>query len=160
MSLKAYIYCGGLMIIYSAIFLYGWNFHYPTRTEQTLWRLSSCITLAYIFPSCVWLCHLECKYFDDWRKRRNGGQWVFKCHLLVCRILGLASSATQEVYPENRRKPWKRALPTASLVILIAMCVIYAGARVYVLVEDIAGLRRLPESAFETKEWTQYLPQI
>ena len=153
------MYCGGLFIIYSAIFLSGWNFHYPTRTEQIMWRISSCITLAYIFPSCFWLCYLECKYFDDWMSRRDAGQWVFKCHLFICWIFRTKSSATEEVHPENRDRPWK-ALPTMALLILMAMCVIYAGARVYILLEDIAGLRRLPQSAFDTKEWTQYLPQI
>jgi hypothetical protein len=49
------------------------------------------------------------------------------------------------------------------LLVLIPMTIglaIYCIMRLYVLVEDIIGLRNLPPSAFKTVEWTKYIPHF
>jgi len=50
--------------------------------------------------------------------------------------------------------PLKVWIPTTLL------CAIYAISRLYVLIEDVIGLRQLPESAFETVKWASFLPHI
>ena len=150
------------MIAYSAIFLSGWKFQYPTPLEQTLWRIASLAMLAYTIPCGFVLLYLECKYFDDW-KRRDGGSWVFRSHAWCCRLFRLSSSEIledAEMYAEKRRRPWKMALPGLGLAYCTGICAVYCLARGYILVEDLVGLRSLPGSAFETVEWTEYLPQI
>jgi hypothetical protein len=49
------------------------------------------------------------------------------------------------------------------LSILIPMtigCATYCILRLYILVEDVIGLRDLPPSAFKTVEWTEYIPHF
>ena len=57
-------------------------------------------------------------------------------------------------------RPWLYYMPGPARAYLFFMMVSYCVARVYILVEDFVGLRRLPSSAFETVVWTQYLPQL
>jgi hypothetical protein len=40
------------------------------------------------------------------------------------------------------------------------LCVLYCVFRIYIFVEDFIGLRALPPSAFETVEWTKFIPHI
>jgi hypothetical protein len=38
---------------YGAIFVSGWNFHFPTSIERTLWRISRIIILSTIVSSWI-----------------------------------------------------------------------------------------------------------
>lgn len=40
------------------------------------------------------------------------------------------------------------------------LCVFYCIFRVFIFVEDFIGLRALPPSAYETVEWTKFIPHI
>lgn len=51
-------------------------------------------------------------------------------------------------------------LPKRFFVPITVMCVLYCLARLYILVEDLMGLRSLPKSAFDTVEWSKYIPHL
>jgi hypothetical protein len=40
------------------------------------------------------------------------------------------------------------------------LCAIYSTSRLFILAEDVIGLRKLPASAFETVNWSRYIPHI
>lgn len=46
------------------------------------------------------------------------------------------------------------------IVFTSALCALYLTFRIFIFVEDFIGLRALPPSAFETVEWTKFIPHI
>ena len=52
------------------------------------------------------------------------------------------------------------AIPLRVILPVTFLCALYSLSRFYILVEDVIGLRRLPASAFETVDWSRYVPHI
>jgi hypothetical protein len=46
------------------------------------------------------------------------------------------------------------------LTVTSVLCILYCVFRVFIFVEDFIGLRALPPSAYETVEWTKFIPHI
>ncbi|WZH44166.1 hypothetical protein QYS62_005184 [Fusarium acuminatum] len=46
------------------------------------------------------------------------------------------------------------------IIITSVLCITYCVFRVFIFVEDFIGLRALPPSAYETVEWTKFIPHI
>ncbi|KAM0228945.1 hypothetical protein ACHAPO_010352 [Fusarium lateritium] len=46
------------------------------------------------------------------------------------------------------------------IIVTSILCVAYCVLRVFIFVEDFIGLRALPPSAYETVEWTKFIPHI
>ena len=164
-SLKADLYCGIIMVSYSCIFICGWNFHAPTAIEQTLWRVASLAMLAFTVPGGFILLYIEYRYFDDWMRRDAAG---FTNRIVegIARSLGLPLNPNRGIVIEYG-KPVRREsssgierLPRWAILYCIGISMIYCIARAFILLEDFAGLRRLPKNTFDTVQWSQYLPQV
>ena len=158
-------YCGALMIVYSAIFICAWSFYFPTPAERIMWRTASIVNLGFSFPLGLGLMYLDYVYFGrslfSRREPRGEGvlDWVSKVMKLpVTSPRRTARAAAMRHHLGER--PWLYYLPKGGLPWVLMMMVLYCIARIYIWTEDLIGLRRLPNSAFETVEWTQYLPQI
>ncbi|KAL7270260.1 hypothetical protein RUND412_007036 [Rhizina undulata] len=54
---------GFLLIVYGAVHLTAWNAHFPTQTEQWMWRASSLndrmVSLLGFSLHCLWCCSLD-----------------------------------------------------------------------------------------------------
>lgn len=46
------------------------------------------------------------------------------------------------------------------IIVTSVLCAFYCVFRVYIFVEDFVGLRALPLSAYQTVEWTKFIPHI
>ena len=51
-------------------------------------------------------------------------------------------------------------IPLKLWILATLLCAMYSISRLYILVEDVIGLRQLPESAFKTVDWANFLPHI
>ena len=158
-------YCGAIMIFYSAIFICAWPFYFPTPAERILWRTASIVTLGFSFLLGLGLMYFDYIYFGRSRFSRrephDGGFWNWACKVLKWQIASPRRTARAAAMRHHlSEKPWLYYLPKAGRVWILTMMVFYCIARLYILTEDLIGLRSLPSSAFETVEWTQYLPQI
>jgi hypothetical protein len=51
-------------------------------------------------------------------------------------------------------------VPIRLIMPVTFFCIFYCLFRGYILVEDIIGLRSLPESAFATVDWSKYIPHL
>ena len=163
-SFNAECYCGSLMIMYSGIFLCAWDFYFPTATERVFWQTASVITMAFTLPCGFGLMYLDYVYFGRSKYSRRERGWTedfldWLCKVMKWRVLPpTARAGAMEQHLSER--PWRAYLPRPALAYCTVMCAFYCLARAYILVEDFIGLRRLPDSVFETVPWTQYLPQI
>ena len=48
------VVCTLVILFYGAIHMFGWNLHFPTRTERTLWRLAALVLLCSTAVFCIW----------------------------------------------------------------------------------------------------------
>ena len=148
-----------LAVAYSAVFLLSWNFHFPTKIEQILWRAAILIMLAFLIVGFGCFLVVRKAYFQD-RPQDHGSLKAKNMHQKSKRVWNHPASGR----PSNRRYGYYYQsvpeIPARWLVLCSVLAALYCVGRVYVLVEDIIGLRSLPSSAYTTVEWTQYLPQV
>lgn len=156
-------FIGGLIVMaYSATFITGWNLFFPTRVEEIFWRVASLYNIG--FGACggslVW-------YSMRLRGFTHSGQDVGR----------VKSRADEKKGPVGRLRASFRSfsstlrnispveddqldIPLRFLIPITFLCVFYSIFRAYILVEDIIGLRELPVSAYQSVNWSLYLPNI
>jgi len=152
------------MIMYSGIFVCGWNFHFPTTIENIFWRIASGISVGFIIPGGIILSFIDYTYFGRGRYSRREPGWLEKRIDFLRKVAGFGNppltACIVDIEKGVSARPWDLYLPGPALAYCTVVCAIYCFARAYILVEDFIGIRRLPGSAFETVPWTRYLPQI
>ena len=107
-----------------------------------------------------------------------GAAWLMVTeHLILKHRMETKASASVTVLPSVERDKRRRSVAEklrnistpldpelkVHLSIFIPMTIgsaVYCILRMYIWVEDIIGLRDLPPSAFETVEWTKYIPHF
>lgn len=134
MSMPVELCCGWLMLFYSAIFVAGWNMTFPSRVEEIMWRVASLVMLAFACMGGLFFFYIDHKIIRKAQPRIRGSRG---------KDADVAS---------------KSLIPCGFMVPSVGFAALYCFARVYVLVEDVIGLRSLPASAFETVDWTLNLP--
>jgi hypothetical protein len=137
--------------------LSAWNFSFPTPIERLLWRIATGFFMAGGLISGVWLMLME----HVVRKRRTKKAIPSSDTVLPSVEQDERSRSVAEKL-RNISRPLDPELKV-HLRVLIPMTIgiaIYCIMRLYVLVEDIIGLRNLPPSAFKTVEWTKYIPHF
>lgn len=137
--------------------LSAWNFSFPTPIERLLWRIATSVFMAGGLISGVWLMLME----HVVRKRRMKKETPSSDTVLPSVEQDERSRSVAEKL-RNISTPLDPELKV-HLRVLIPMTIglaIYCILRLYVLVEDIIGLRNLPPSAFKTVEWTKYIPHF
>ena len=135
-------------LIYAAIHVSAWNWTFPSKIENTLWRLASMILLGstiafWVFESiAVWY-------------RYNGGEKFFYGVLNRLDRLEDIEKLRIEKAANPRKLPLKGEFWS-----IFPLALIYAIARTYLLVEAFVGLRNLEASAFVNVNWSKYLPHV
>lgn len=157
---------GLLIMAYSAIFMAGWFLEFPTTIERTLWRISAATSLAYGVLGCAiaWYCKngsiIQKFLFGDLVNTQiQGSHETEKPRLgLVRNWVATISNQFECIRNMTPDKDPALTLPARTWFATSLLCAAYTIARLYILVEDIAGLRALPGSAYDTVNWAQYSP--
>jgi hypothetical protein len=160
---------GILSTTYSAIFIYGWNLSFPTTIERDLWRISSVYLTSYV----LLMAPFDLYYFtaSESKPSRNteillrepgrGGSMSFQSrpewHKLLLKRFKIMATMLRNSSPE---KDPMDAISLRALIPVTLLCALYTLARAYILVEDVLGLRALPDSAFQTVNWSRYFPHL
>ncbi|KAK4069227.1 hypothetical protein Trihar35433_5806 [Trichoderma harzianum] len=161
-------------MIYASIHLTGWNFRFPSKAEQILWRVSSLILVG--TTALFWVLETGA----IWQRYGSG-------HKLWKRMFGSEDKAgvlvtvtedvaeleagrpqadrpsmlvTQQPVEEKEEEAWApKQLPLVwEFWTIFPVAFIYALARFYILVEPIVGLRSMEAGAFQTVNWMGFLP--
>lgn len=188
-TFRAELLPGILIIIYSSLFLSAWDGYFPTAVEKTLWRVSSAIAMGYGLLGCgiASLDHHKerlarwCR--DRWgQMTRRGGRRRSK-DPEVMDLVGADGHGHDDVCAQRRtwyrtclqrlsRPPnWLRRLSNLSLdpnldmdlwvwISATFLCIVYCFSRLFILVEDIIGLRRQPLSTYEAIDWARFSPVL
>lgn len=153
---QAEIICAPTILLFSSVFLAGWNFHFPNATEKLLWRMASVNILAFGLVG-----GLLSLYFHKTMFRPDFTQTRALASLKRKRIpqgwIGQLAARLRNIDPEQDPE---LEIPIRALIPITFVCVFYAVGRGFILTEDLIGLRSLPESAFETISWSRYVPHL
>ena len=132
-------------MIYCALHFAGWNFTFPTLVEKTLWRASSITLTATAFVGWV------CETIQDGRRIGRWSRWhdrIFPPEVEVAVRLQLSPIEKQEIM----------FIPCWEVVVLLPVFSLYTLARTYIVAEIFLSQRSLPAGAFDTVNWSKYIP--
>ena len=151
---------------YAAVPICGWNFYFPTRIERILWRTSSltmmvCIIIAWIVDQYSWhigpalkkyrtRCwpFVENPHSEETPRRPTSG------FLAKARSIAASLRNNSPDYDPALDVPLKALIPYAIFGL------IYTLARGSILIQDLVNLRTLPRSAYDTVNWSGFLPHF
>lgn len=155
---------------YAATHLIPWNFHFPSKVELLLWRVSACIfTGVTVF---FWV-------FETIAARQRFGRWDKYWRLVGVKPNKCTGSPeerdrqsgtiskTETVVRQDTvaqldsfEKEQRHAKPILwwEVALLLPIVLMYALARAYMVVEVFVSLRQVPPSVYQTFEIADLLP--
>jgi hypothetical protein len=161
----------GVTAAYSAIFICGWGYSFPTATEQLLWRIASitmmgCL-IAYwavtqfafeIYPAIQQ--HISTLVVSHSRRRdpeQNTRRSQWPCYEHLSRRAKYVAACVRNNSVDQDpvlNVPLKAILP------IYVVAFFYCSARTYLFIADAIELRSLPATAYATVNWTVYFPHF
>lgn len=133
---------------YAAVHISGWDFRFPSQAEKTLWRI---VTLSVMVGLLLfWIIHL------CW--------WVWAPALTKRRrrVLEQEGKILTEVPNKVFIDLYSPAtyIPLPALIPVLLCSMVYILSRAYIILESFIHLRALPPSAYESVNWTAFLPHF
>ena len=136
-----------VILAYCCLHFIAWNFDFPTRVERILWRVG-CITIV-----ATTFIFLACETYQDGHRLGRWQSWYLK--MFPKNPANIARVDTME-----KRRREMEFVPFWEVCIMLPVTAIYTLARTYIVVEVFVSLRSLPSGAFDSVEWSMYIPHF
>lgn len=146
----------GMILVYGAIHMLGWNLIFPTSIEKTLWRVSAlvvlCTTSAFNLWLVVWgiIRASYLLYLNKQPVRPMSIYYVFANN--IHKIPGANG------LPIHHPKFDAEVVTRYELIFVAPLGLLYVLSRLYVMGEAFGSLRALPAGAFQDVDWTKFIP--
>ena len=136
---------------YAAVHIAGWNFRFPSPVETIIWRVTTISVMASLL--IFWFIHL-CwwVWIPAIMNRRR------RMHQRDGQVLADLPAKTDGKFkdPYNPRSQ----IPVAALLPVIFCSAVYIISRAYIILESFIDLRALPPSAYQTVDWSAFIPHF
>jgi hypothetical protein len=132
---------------YGGVHLAAWRFDFPTHTECWIWKIICIITVAGSLFAPAWLVFAS-RCFD------GSGGGAKKMREMLLRYLTCRKSAWEGI------PPCMIAMVYPYWLISVMMAPLFIFSRVGIVVESFLSLRKVPEGAYATVGWSEYIPHI
>ena len=150
--------CVFVILFYSAIHMFGWDLHFPTRTEKTMWRIAALVLVCTTGVICIWEVlwgMLRAAHLLRINKRKTNLSsiyyiWAGKLE----KVEGAKGLSTRDKDFDER------VVTLAHMVVLGPLAVLYLLSRLYVMGEALSSLRALPSGCFQNAHWTTFIPHL
>ncbi|CAF9910276.1 MAG: hypothetical protein GOMPHAMPRED_007029 [Gomphillus americanus] len=119
-----------LTILYGGLHTIAWLDHFPSNTEQYLWRIS-----------CVWIVG-------------SGGLWV------IINLMAQLNNKFYSFWESVERLEAPRIIIVVLGGIATICGIGYVLARAFLVVEAFISLRSMPQDVFYTPDWVQVIPHL
>ena len=141
-------------LVFAALHLAGWHFHFPTYTKKILWRVASLVLFG--ITAAFWILETMASWIRLGRWKRLYRVLAGKEDYAECSPLGRAGNLQRKA-KKVRKKPLPLPWEFWSIAPLAA---VYGVARLYLIVEALVELRRMEATAYINVQWTNYLPHV
>lgn len=116
----------------------------------------------YLFMGCVlglWPALFGAIHVASWNISLPSGVelWMWRASSVYCLIAGVAITVVLYFFGDDNLPSWAE---TTLSILPIAITLVYIIVRIYMIVEVFISLRALPRSAFETVQWSSFIPHI
>ena len=158
----------GMTAIYSSIFMFGWNYSFPTHTELMLWRAASGSMMASLVA--YWAITEFAFFLYPAIRKRFPSNIPESCdaesnpshekEVGLTRIVSTAKSVAACVRNNSISQDPTLHVPLKAILPIYLVGVFYCHARTYIFVGDIIQLRSLPASAYLTVDWSKFIPHF
>lgn len=136
-------------VLFSVLFIAGWNFHFPTNTEKIMWRVCSVYHAVFsLYGACYYLIEmLKSKKRPSNSPHSRQHLHPIEESLHLCSKTSVHRSIPIVTSFLNR---WRNTLPIQDpeariplrvLIPITVTCAIYVICRVYIYIEDLISLR-------------------
>ena len=136
-----------VILAYCCLHFIAWDFSFPTHVERTLWRVG-CITIV-----ATTFIFLACETYQDGHRLGRWQRWYLK--MFPDNPAHVARVDTME---KKRRE--MEFIPIWEVVVMSPVTFVYTLARTYIVVEVFVSLRSLPGGAFDSVQWSLYIPHF
>lgn len=141
--------------LYGGIHLSPWFSHFPSPAEADLWRWSSvCVAGSGFFASLVMIAQ---KYHNASASKIREQTLATDVGDPEVEAGELASRKHWYESSSQARHAFKLNLTCTAVILLVC---VYIPARCFIIVEAFISLRSLPPEAYETPDWSQWIPHI
>ncbi|KAJ5129839.1 uncharacterized protein N7515_005878 [Penicillium bovifimosum] len=156
--------------IYGGIFMFGWDYEFPTRVEQILWRVSSTVVLACtgFFWAIGWIAFtLYPNYIRPYLKAREWGRSILSigemdpfAHPALIRFSKIAEHMAKCIRNNSFNQDPAMHVPLKAILPIYVAGVLYCFSRAYIFLQDIIQLRSLPAEIFSDVGWFNSWPHV
>ncbi|KAI0812140.1 hypothetical protein GGR55DRAFT_688163 [Xylaria sp. FL0064] len=126
-----------VLLLFSSSFLIAWNFYFPTKAEQWLWR-------GFAIYHSVFVVYGGVYYLIEairWRRRRSKALFKYRPAEVV-----FGSTTMDRLMEEYLGME----MPLRVIIPVTITCVLYIVARGFLYVEDFVSLRHQPAGIYQT----------
>ena len=136
-----------VMQAYCCLHFIAWNFSFPTHVESILWRVA-CLAIV-----CTMFIFLACETYQDGHRLGRWERWYVK-------LFPKKSGGLQRMDTLEKRRREREFIPLWEVIIMSPVTVMYTLARTYIVVEVFVSLRSLPVGAFDSVQWSSFIPHF
>ncbi|KAL8898461.1 MAG: hypothetical protein Q9192_002079 [Flavoplaca navasiana] len=123
----------------------AWDFSFPSHLERDLWRAASIAISACAF--IFWVCET----YQDGHRLGRWERWYAK-------LFHGDRDGRINTMEKTRRN--RRFIPVWEVILMTPVTVVYTVARTYIVVEVFLSQRSLPVGAFDTVQWSEFVPHF
>lgn len=154
---------GFVDMCYAAIYMAGWNFTFATQVERLLWRISTTTIMGIVVTYLI----IDLYAFHLMPALPAKARGVFKLKgsptslsMLQRRNASRTRRALDWLRNSSQNKDPQLYMPLKASVPITTAAIVYGIARGYLLLECVVALRWLPSSAYESVNWSAFLPHV
>ena len=136
-----------VILAYCCLHFIAWNFSFPTRIERILWR-AGCITIV-----ATTSIFLACETYQDGHRLGRWQRWYW-------RLFPKNPAHLNRVDTMEKKRRETEFVPFWELCVMSPVTFIYTLARAYIVAEVFVSLRSLPSGAFDSVQWSSYIPHF
>ena len=131
---------------YAALHLIAWNAHFPSILEMWFWRVAA---LSLVIAPWVLVMPALCKKLDYW-------VWGERIGISA----GPSKGLTIRTLVSKACRGLLAGVKLVAKVLAVLALPLYPWVRMYFIVEAVLGLRAPPVGAYESVEWTGFIPHF
>jgi hypothetical protein len=147
-----------LPMVYGSVHLTAWNFDFPSRVEQIMWRVACIIIAGGILGLCIALGIIAAFVVVEDRIFEKGG--IEELAGKVEDWLAVGYHIFGKGWIEKLIHKVGDLLKVLLGLYILGLAALYFGARLFVIVESFISMRRLPLGVFVTVHWANYIPHL